>query len=134
MTPVCFLGTGTPRAMVCSIERRLPSVQSHSLSVKSGANGVPFASDPWQPTQVPPPANPWYTLSPSAMVAVVTPEAPAGTGGGGGRGVAPAGDSPAFGLIPSGGSTGLTDCPPRPTAGADVDSALDWLATAALPR
>src|SRR3954470_3043351 len=134
MTPVCFLGAGAPRAMVCSMETRLPPAQNHSLSGKSGASGVPFASAPWQPTQVAPPANPWYTLSPSAMVAGVTPEAPAGTGGGGGRGVGPAGDSPAFGLIPSGGSTGLTDCPPWLTAGADVDSAVDRLPHAAMPR
>src|SRR4051812_49380844 len=58
------------------------------------------------------------------MVAAVTPEAPAGTGGGAGRGVAPAGDSPAFGLIPSRGSTGFTDCPPRLAARAHVHSAV----------
>src|SRR5690606_32383564 len=42
-----FSGLGTPAFTIASIPASVPSVLSHSPSVRSGASGVPLPAGPW---------------------------------------------------------------------------------------
>jgi NAD(P)-dependent dehydrogenase (short-subunit alcohol dehydrogenase family) len=58
IAPVCCLGWGTPRVIVCLIDATLPLPHSHLPLVKSDPWAVPLAFVPWHPAHVPPSACP----------------------------------------------------------------------------